>query len=76
MPQITVKCDYCSETFDDITTAEKHEVDCGYRPENKACYTCKHHYVCSFEFYSDECNAGGNPDKYMDENNCPKWDSK
>jgi len=37
----TWKCDFCSETNDDVKSMETHERECGVNPNNKTCRSCR-----------------------------------
>lgn len=40
MPIGVFKCDYCRDTFPSMWDATRHEEECVFFPENRACYTC------------------------------------
>lgn len=52
----TWECNHCTRTgtFEEV---EKHEKVCSFNPENKQCWSCKHHHELGV-FGGYECGNG------------------
>ena len=42
MPELRLKCYYCTDTFTKVADGITHERECQYNPKNKACAICQH----------------------------------
>jgi hypothetical protein len=73
------KCDYCYKFDEKEDVIKLHEQKCTFNPDNKTCWTCKHHvdegmpisgsmYVCQKGKSNDEMW------EFEDKSGCDKWE--
>ena len=58
---VRYRCPHCRRSFAGKTYAQSHADMCASDPEQRACRTCKHHYICceSPDPRITQCGCGG-----------------